>query len=71
MNVDDNINDKSISTKKVFKHLPKKIMFSALTFEEKLTDILAEKILSKNVKDLIQENDKLQFKNEYFNYDAL
>lgn len=71
MNVDDNISDKSISAKKVFKHLPKKIMFSALTFEEKLTDILAEKLLSNNVKDLIQENDKLQFKNEYFNYDAL
>ncbi|SGZ41801.1 uncharacterized protein HGUI_04002 [Hanseniaspora guilliermondii] len=71
MQLDDNINGKSISTKKAVKHFPKKILFSALTFEEKLTNLLAEKLLSKSIKNLIQENDKLQFKNEHFNYDEL
>lgn len=71
MKVDDNKKAKFITTKKAFKHLPKKIMFSAMTLEEKITDLLTEKLLSKNVKNLIQENDKLQFKNEYFNYNAI
>ena len=51
------------------KRLPKKLMFSALSFEDKLTNMLAEKFLSKAIKELVHENDKLQFHNEYFDYE--
>lgn len=46
-------------------------MFTALSFEDKLTSILAEKFVFNQIKNLVQENDKLKLNNDYFEYKDL
>lgn len=76
-NLVDDISVESVSSdggkikKKSLKNLPKKIMFSALSFEDKLTSILAEKFVFNQIKNLVQENDKLKLNNDYFEYKDL
>ncbi|OBA26269.1 hypothetical protein HANVADRAFT_7279 [Hanseniaspora valbyensis NRRL Y-1626] len=71
MDLIDSIDQDKQSKIGSFAKLPKKIIFSSLSMQDKVITILASKLFKNQIKDIIEQNDRLEFKKENFKYEEI